>query len=367
MANQQQHASSKIAPRVAMPMPRTKKRKPPEDRQLACRHTPKFKSHGQFGITSRKCVPNKQNERGRTKTGKRSSSLTTPLNNNCEDRDTNLEAAISLSSDSDLESISDFDITSHLELDDKSIFQDNIAPSKKEVHASKNPHHASVQFLRTRKGKSRTISMRELHYQQQHILNKTIALLFNAKFKSKLPQSIVEAGISTQRKQLKYGKNINISAHEPSDQECIESDKEVRHKPQPNRAQPKTQLSDKECVERSLTECGCGGKCQLSEKRHKWHCKGAKRTYLNFACTKCRDEWCVCPNENCTNVLKWNEDNNIVCTACQLKNRANRKLGKKRIHWRWHRCLAKNCKALYVFNRGRRLKRSADKCGMLLR
>ena len=141
--------------------------------------------------------------------------------------------------------------------------------------------------------------------------------------------------------------------------------KEVRHKPQPNRAQPKTQLSDKECVERSCKKCACGGKCQLSEKRHKWHCKGTRRTYLNFACTKCRDEWCVCPNENCTNVLKWNEDKNIVCTDCQLKNRANRKLGKKRIHWRWHRCLAEKCKALYVFNRGRRLKRSADKCGML--
>ena len=140
---------------------------------------------------------------------------------------------------------------------------------------------------------------------------------------------------------------------------------EARQKLQPDRAKPKTQSSDEERVERSLKECTCGGKCKLNGKRLKWHCNGTKRTYLNTTCTKCQGEWIVCPNNNCTNVLKWNEDDNVVCTVCQLNNRSDRKAGKEKIRWRWHRCGAKNCKAMYVFNRGRRLKRSADKCGLL--
>ena len=100
---------------------------------------------------------------------------------------------------------------------------------------------------------------------------------------------------------------------------------------------------------------------RLSPKQqlHKWN------EDENIVCTKCQGEWSVCPNNNCTNVLKWNEDDNVVCTVCQLNNRSDRKAGKEKIRWRWHRCGAKNCKAMYVFNRGRRLKRSADKCGLL--
>ena len=129
-------------------------------------------------------------------------------------------------------------------------------------------------------------------------------------------------------------------------------------------ATPTNNLSEQEYVEQNLvSNCKCGGKCTIVGKEHRWHCKGNRRTYTNYTCTKCEGEWTVCPNEGCQSVLKWDAKVNIKCKACQLKNRQNRRSGSEaKIKWRWHRCMAKDCKAMYVFNRGARLRRSASKC-----
>ena len=117
-------------------------------------------------------------------------------------------------------------------------------------------------------------------------------------------------------------------------------------------------------VKRHLTDCKQSGKCALIAKEHKWHCKGTKRTYINYTCTKCEGEYTMCPNEGCQKILKWDEKVNIQCVQCQLQNRQNRKSGVGvKLKWRWHRCLAEDCKAMYVFNRGKRLRRYANRCG----
>merc|ERR1719198_1770789 len=73
----------------------------------------------------------------------------------------------------------------------------------------------------------------------------------------------------------------------------------------------------------------------------------------------------MCPNEGCQDILKWDNKFNIRCSACQYKNRQYRWTGAgKKLKWRWHRCLAEDCKAMYVFNRGKRLSRSAALCRM---
>ena len=119
-------------------------------------------------------------------------------------------------------------------------------------------------------------------------------------------------------------------------------------------------------VTRTLTDCKQGGKCEFIVKEHKWHCKGTKRTYINYTCTKCGGEYTMCPNKGCQKVLQWDEKVNIVCVACQLQNRQNRKTGVgAELKWRWHRCLAPDCKAMYVFNRGKRLRRPATRCGRI--
>ena len=127
--------------------------------------------------------------------------------------------------------------------------------------------------------------------------------------------------------------------------------------------------SEYERVKQNIEACNSGGECKLTIKAHKWHCNGKQKTYNNYTCSKCHGEWTVCPNIDCTMVLRWFEDekknDNVKCEGCQLRNRANYRAHKPKIYWRWHRCLSKNCKALYIFNRGKRLKRSADKCGLL--
>lgn len=97
----------------------------------------------------------------------------------------------------------------------------------------------------------------------------------------------------------------------------------------------------------------------------RWHCAGTLRTYINHK--RLDGDWTQCPNVGCQNFAKWDSENNLRCKFCQLKNRQRRKDDKPALHWRWVRCAAENCKAMYVFNRGSRLKRSADRCGLLKR
>merc|ERR1711934_878820 len=69
-------------------------------------------------------------------------------------------------------------------------------------------------------------------------------------------------------------------------------------------------------------------------------------------------------NMGCAFVGKW-EKNNLRCKDCQLANRQRRKNNEPSLRWRWVRCAAQNCKAMYIFNRGKRLARAAGKCGLL--
>ena len=96
----------------------------------------------------------------------------------------------------------------------------------------------------------------------------------------------------------------------------------------------------------------------------RWHCNGRTKTYRNHK--RCDGEWTECPNAGCDNFIMW-DDNNLRCNLCKSKSIQMKQADKKstKLRWRWVRCAAPNCKAMYMHNRGNRLKRSADKCGLL--
>ena len=103
----------------------------------------------------------------------------------------------------------------------------------------------------------------------------------------------------------------------------------------------------------------------IRQETRSWHCTGKTKTYTNHI--RSDGEWTECPNEGCCKLIKWDSKNNLKCEHCKIKihkmKEAN--INSAGLHWRWVRCGAENCKAMYIYNRGKRLRRSADKCRLL--
>ena len=105
--------------------------------------------------------------------------------------------------------------------------------------------------------------------------------------------------------------------------------------------------------------------CIPQIETRRWHCNGRTKTYINHK--RCDGDWTECPNKDCENFIMWDAKNNLKCQRCKSKGLEMKLSDKKSPNrrWRWVRCAAENCKAMYMHNRGSRLKRSADKCGLL--
>ena len=105
--------------------------------------------------------------------------------------------------------------------------------------------------------------------------------------------------------------------------------------------------------------------CIPQIETRRWHCNGRTKTYINHK--QCDGDWTECPNKDCENFIMWDAKNNLKCQRCKSKGLEMKLSDNKspNLRWRWVRCAAENCKAMYMHNRGNRLKRSADKCGLL--
>ena len=103
----------------------------------------------------------------------------------------------------------------------------------------------------------------------------------------------------------------------------------------------------------------------IRQETRRWHCTGKTKAYVNHV--RSDGEWTECPNEGCFKLIKWDSKNNLKCKHCksEIQKRKQANQQSAGLHWRWVRCAAENCKAMYIFNRGKRLRRSADRCRLL--